>query len=168
MPYFNLKFLHIIKWWCYSAGNSKETRYTVGQRSTVFSHSVILISVSAQYLEKERMEFDQNLHMHWYLHNLSSDCSIHVIIAWWPRERFDSHFREIGFSIRVDLMECVKHRSLQFRVLPEFFILLFGKYFTCFEYATVWTTDTRGDQLNYFMLGVISHASVKANFIIFD
>ena len=115
MPYFSLKFLHIMKWWCYSAGNSKETRYTVGQRSTVFSHSVILISVSAQYLEKERMEFDQNLHMHWYLHNLSWDCSIHVIISWWPRGRFDSHFREIGFSIRVDLMACLKLRSLPFR-----------------------------------------------------
>ena len=113
--YFNLKFLHIMKWWCYSAGNSKETRYTVGQKSTVFSHSVILISVSAQYLEKERMEFDQNLHMHWYLHNLSWDCSIHVIISWWPRGKFDSHFREIRFSIRVDLMACLKHRSLQFR-----------------------------------------------------
>ena len=115
MPYFNLKFLHIMKWWCYSAGDSKETRYTAGQRSTLFSHSVLLISVSAQYLEKERMEFDQNLHMHWYLHNLSWDCSIHVIISWWPRGRFDSHFREIGFSIRVVLMACLKPRSLQFR-----------------------------------------------------
>ena len=135
MPYFNLKFLHIMKWWCYSAGNSKETRYTIRQRSTVFSHSVILISVSAQYTEKEWMEFDQNLHMHWYLHNLSWDCSIHVIISWWPRGRFDTHFREIGFSIKVDLMACLKHRSCNFvgtkmidsRLHTEFFL----KFLSC-------------------------------------
>ena len=53
-------------------------------------------------------------------------------------------------------------------MLAEFFILLLGRFFICFEYATVWTADTRGDQLNYFKLGVISHASVKANFIIYD
>ena len=60
-------------------------------------------------------------------------------------------------------MACLKHRSLQFRGY-----LVVWEFFTCFEYATVWTTDTRGDQLNYFKLGVISHASVKANFIIND
>ena len=35
-------------------------------------------------------------------------------IILWPWGRFDSHFRETGFSIREDLTACLKHRSLQF------------------------------------------------------
>ena len=108
-------FLHIMKWWCYSAGNSKETKYTVGQRSTVFSHSVILISVSAQHLENERMEFDKKLHMHWHLHDLSWDCSILVINSWWPWGRFDSHFREIWVLHQGGWDGTFKTSFLQFR-----------------------------------------------------
>ena len=56
-------------------------------------------------------------------------------------------FKTLFFAINFLGTKIISDKIGYIQLLP-----VVWEIFTCFEYALVWITDTRGDQLNYFKL----------------